>query len=366
MGMLAPEDADLIGSIYEAAVMTDRWPGVLQAIADRFGARGAMYMVRSPSDVSFVASPRLEQHVADYVAEGWASDTQHAGPLFADQFPGFRTETDYRTPEEIAALPVHAEFLDPRGFVAGVGTIFQGSSNDALHLTLEGYPDHDSARAAVAGLDMIRSHLGRALSLTAQARTARDQATVAALALAGVGAAVVASDGRQRAANPRFTDRAGEMMSETRSGLRFIDPFLDAQLRASLSGLHARSKVQSIGVKDAGGRAFVIHVLPLVGAARDRTDSDGVLLLLAEPENVSVPEADLLRLLFDLTPAEAVLTRALIEGKTVAEFAALRSLSDATVRTQIRSVFAKTGVTRQVELVRLLSGLGSPLDRSAI
>jgi DNA-binding CsgD family transcriptional regulator len=365
MTLSAPADPDLIGRIYEAAVLPDRWPNLLQAIADRAGSKGAAFIRHSPVGASLIVSPAIEQHTADYIAAGWLNDNTHAQALLSEQFPGFRTEADYRTPEEIAHMPVHAEFLDPRGFISGAATVLQGPADDLLHLSAEGFASHPAAAGALPFLNSLRPHLGRAASLAAQLQAERDQATVSALARAGVGAAVVGSDRRLRAANQRFVERVGNILDETRTGVRFADAFLDEQFRAAIEHPGVRAKVRSIGVSRAAGEApFAIHVLPLIGAARERAESDGVLLLLAESGNASVPNADLLRLLFDLTPAEAMLARALIEGKTVAEFAKLRGLSDATVRSQVRSVFAKTGVTRQVELVRLLSGLGSPLDRS--
>jgi DNA-binding CsgD family transcriptional regulator len=58
--------------------------------------------------------------------------------------------------------------------------------------------------------------------------------------------------------------------------------------------------------------------------------------------------------LFRLSPAEARLARALALGKTPEEFATECELSMATVRTQLRKVFEKTGTARQAELMKLL------------
>ncbi|NJL08424.1 MAG: helix-turn-helix transcriptional regulator, partial [Methylacidiphilales bacterium] len=60
----------------------------------------------------------------------------------------------------------------------------------------------------------------------------------------------------------------------------------------------------------------------------------------------------------DLTPAEARVARALIEGQSVTDFARTVGLSPETTRTQLKSVFAKTGTRRQIELVALLAGKG--------
>lgn len=354
-------DPLLIERIYEAAVVPEQWPALLESISDRIGAFGATVLTRSAHGVSIIPSPRIERTVDEYIAEGWANDPDYAAPLIADQYPGFRAETHYRSIEEIERLPVHVEFLAPRGLVGGVGTVLQGAHDDVVQLALEGLPTHAAAEAATPWLDQLRAPLGRALSLTAAIKAQRTEATVAALDLAGVAAAVVSGDGRLRAANHRFTGRLGDRLIDRPIGLRFADRFLQAQFAVALSAAGTGAGVHSIALAATEDQpACAIHLLPLRRGARDVFGWDGVLLLLAEAANASVPGADLLRLLFDLTPAEARLTRHLVEGRTPAEAAALLRITDATARTHLRRIFAKTGVRRQAELVRLMLGLGGP------
>lgn len=350
-------DADsLVGHIYEAAVAAEEWPSVLQRIADSVGARGGAYVLRSPEHASIICSPAIEQMGRDYAEAGWLDDTEVAAPLYAELYPGFRVESDYRTPDEIAALPVHREFFDPRGLIAGAATVFQGPLDEILHVTMEGFPSHDASRAARPFLDLLRPHLGRAMSLTAQFRHRHDRGVVNALELAGVGAAIVNTSGRLRAANDRFVTRLGQEMVELRARLHFTSPFLETQFRHALERSRIGA-VASIGLRRDEEEPIVIHLIPIRGKAKDRLDADGVLMLLAESNNPSLPAADLLRVLFDLTPAEATLTRSLLEGRTLADVAKARGVSAATVKTQLKSVFGKTGMSRQVDLFRLIRGL---------
>jgi DNA-binding CsgD family transcriptional regulator len=67
------------------------------------------------------------------------------------------------------------------------------------------------------------------------------------------------------------------------------------------------------------------------------------------------PDEELLSALFGLTRAEARLSRALVSGCTAGEYAHRVGVRMATVRTQLHSIFVKTGVARQAELVALLS-----------
>lgn len=61
--------------------------------------------------------------------------------------------------------------------------------------------------------------------------------------------------------------------------------------------------------------------------------------------------------LFGLSAAEARLARALCHGDSLEEYAIDQGLKLPTVKTQLRSVFAKTGTERQASLIRLFSGI---------
>jgi DNA-binding CsgD family transcriptional regulator len=58
---------------------------------------------------------------------------------------------------------------------------------------------------------------------------------------------------------------------------------------------------------------------------------------------------------YSLTPAEARLATHIGDGGSVADYAVQQKVSEGTVRTHLKAVFAKTGVHRQADLVRLLA-----------
>ncbi|HEX7883452.1 MAG TPA: hypothetical protein VF499_12015, partial [Afipia sp.] len=276
-------DGELIDRIYQASIMCDTWPDVLQEIADRLGAKGAHFLYRSPTAIDAVASPAIAQDLADFFAEGWGERSTHAAALIQEMAPAFRAESHYKTPEEIAAMPVHAEFLDPRGFIAGAGTVVQGAGDFVIQFAVEGFASHEAASKALIGLDGMRPDLARALALTSLRRS-QSSVVVESLALAGVGAAIVSKQGSLRAANERFVARLGDRMIELAGKLRFTTRFLNERLSAALRQ-HGDGKGElcSIPITDpAGGKAFAIHLLPITGKARDFCDADGILLLISE------------------------------------------------------------------------------------
>lgn len=218
------------------------------------------------------------------------------------------------------------------------------------------------AELAVPHLDALRPHVGRALSLSAKVRQARTDAVVMGLELTGVGAAVITPGGKLRAANHMFEQALGSLMIDQRGAVVFEDRFLQETVASvilqTVRGSHvAVSMGLQVGQEVA---PLVVHLIPLKGRARDVCGSDGVLLLIARVGNEVLPNADLLRLLFDLTPAESRVARCLAEGMTLEQIAAALRISSLTVRTQLRSVFSKTGVRRQADLVRLLVSIRPP------
>jgi DNA-binding CsgD family transcriptional regulator len=61
--------------------------------------------------------------------------------------------------------------------------------------------------------------------------------------------------------------------------------------------------------------------------------------------------------LFGLSSAEVRVLALLLDGAAAGEIAAQTGTRLPTVRTHIRSIFGKTGVKRQIDLVRLLSSM---------
>jgi pimeloyl-ACP methyl ester carboxylesterase/DNA-binding CsgD family transcriptional regulator len=100
--------------------------------------------------------------------------------------------------------------------------------------------------------------------------------------------------------------------------------------------------------------------------ARPITDREGQSLILIEPLlGEWTPEMErLLGSAFALTEAESAVAAGLAEGLTPAEVAKRRAVSVLTVRTQIKSLLAKTGAAGQTDLVRLLMSVSRIVDRT--
>lgn len=147
------------------------------------------------------------------------------------------------------------------------------------------------------------------------------------------------------------------LMADAMRALRLVDP-LGHSMRPpdrKLVRVHADGSEASVAV-------FLLALRPqvMLGAF-----GDTALALLVFHDARAQIELDpfIVGEAFDLTPAEAKVAVQLAQGKTPELIAADHNVSIATVRSQIKALFGKTGTNRQTDLVRILVALpdlGSP------
>ncbi len=80
-------------------------------------------------------------------------------------------------------------------------------------------------------------------------------------------------------------------------------------------------------------------------------------LIVADLDRRMEAPADLLRRIFDLTPAESVVLERLVYGLSLQEIGDALGTSRNTVRNQLHIVFEKTGTNRQSELIKLVMSM---------
>jgi DNA-binding CsgD family transcriptional regulator len=146
----------------------------------------------------------------------------------------------------------------------------------------------------------------------------------------------------------------------------------DARENAALQGLIADA-IQKVGratsmttgflavSRPTGKRSFAVMVAPLLsGGVFSVLRDAAVAILVADPDAGRVADPEVLHALYSLTHSEAELVRLLAQGLSLEEAAEARGVSMNTARSHLKHAFAKTGTSRQGELVRLmLSGIGS-------
>jgi DNA-binding CsgD family transcriptional regulator len=163
---------------------------------------------------------------------------------------------------------------------------------------------------------------------------------------------------------------AGDVVRDQQGKLAVTDLARKPALDVALARAHRGDR--DIGLYGIGiplSRDFdsptVCYVLPLNQSdARHLTGGASVAVFFSTGAGgMPVVEA-VLSTLYGLTPTEVRVAREISGGDTTRAIGKRLNMSENTVKTHVRHIFEKTGITRQTELVRLLADL-SPSGRWA-
>ena len=191
-----------------------------------------------------------------------------------------------------------------------------------------------------------------------------------ALALLSVGVILVGEEGTIVFANPAAEAMlSGGVPVHARQG-RLATPTseADAALIGAIAGIKDEVTMGGLGIgvplKVRDGEPALAHVLPLrYGALRRGLKPAAAAAVFISPPTVNAPpNLDALIGAFDLTPAEARVLWQIVSGKKRAEAAAALGIADATVKSHLDRVYAKTGTENQGALTRLVTRLSVPVQ----
>lgn len=139
----------------------------------------------------------------------------------------------------------------------------------------------------------------------------------------------------------------------SRHGFGAVHPAESRRLAALIGETAIGGSGGAMVLSSTQGVRLLVLVTPL--PTRFNGQPGHVLVTLRSEASGPPFDAEKLRMLFGLTPAEARLAMALAAGRSLAEIGAELRVSENTLRTQIASVLRKTDTASQRELVRILN-----------
>jgi len=344
--------------IYEAAADPDLWPQVMHDIARSVDAAGGIILTRrSDAWLGWRYSSAMAPGAEAYMREGIARSGATQRLLSADR-AGFIDAREVFTEEEYLADPLMTEWGTPAGLHHAATTAIHAPSGDLLVVQVNrriGEPRFSSGDIAL--LDAVRPHLARAGLLAARWRLQRLRAAAEALALLGLPAVVLDAQGRVLAANSLIEAMKSHVVWLPKDRIALADTAANALLRHAIADISnpAATSVRSFPVKGTEDDTLVAHLIPATGHARDLFDGGFGILAFTPVATPCAPDTALIRGLFDLTAAEARVAGGIAEGLSPEQIAERHGASRETVRHQLKTVFAKTGVARQSQLAALLA-----------
>jgi DNA-binding CsgD family transcriptional regulator/PAS domain-containing protein len=359
----------LIDGIYGAAADSACWPAVLQRIADAFDAGEASLSAVSAAAVPWLVAPRsdpkfLESYGAYY----------HPLNLFwqrLSRMPVGTVATDAMIVprDSLLASEFYNDWSKPQGYLSVMGATLLAEDGWRVEFVVPGKNEFGPAE-----LNLYRAlapHLTRAVQLTHRLGRVEMERAVAADALDRLAQAVFVVNSASRVL---FANRAANALFGNGVSLHA------GILRAGVNGHTAKLHHMVTGcaqpdLANAGGHMAVSRGpgrSPLSLLVMPANSQPGwlasrhpcAIIFATDPEAVATPDAAFLQNQFGLTPAEAVLARELLNGGGVEAAARRIGISMPTARTHLRRVLAKTGTSRQAELVRLVLNSDSRLRRN--
>lgn len=357
---------EIANRLYEAAIIPELMPKVIDEMSTIAGAHGGVLFAVSDYVAQWCASESIRHHIPDFIAMGLPERNERAAKLVASGYTGFVRDQDIFTEKEMDQIEVYQDFLRPRGYGWGAATFISVPNGDAIVLSLERkFIDGPVPVEALRRLDLLRPHFARAALIASRLRMQRASDTVALLNRFGIPAAVLGMQGKVIASNAAFEELAPQVTSGSFDRLHLRDSAAQDQLKSALEygNLVGEQPMRSIVVPATEEcPALVVHLAPVKRQANDFF-SNGAFLAIATPASASpLPGPVILNALYDLTPAETRVASKLIDGQSIERIALAMSLSKETVRTHSKRVYSKTGSRNQAELSARLSPLRVKID----
>lgn len=214
--------------------------------------------------------------------------------------------------------------------------------------------------------ELILPHIRRALNIHNQIDHGQSIGTMYSQAIGRLSIATVMIDEQGQILDQNLFAR---QILESGDGLKIVGGRLEAYypsdnkaLRALIKNAFANFESgQAPGLPEAmsitrpSGEVnlgLVIEVIPSSGWAEGEGKSTAVVYI-RDSVGKSQASTDIAKKLFGLTPAETALSLQLTNGLSLEEAAEALNIRRNTARAHLRSIFSKTGVRRQTELVRI-------------
>jgi DNA-binding CsgD family transcriptional regulator len=354
--------------VYDAATEPELWSSVLTELSDATGSQGGVLFGQSTRKVFFDYNGRLdvdrirvyqEQHLSNVWSEymfrqpaGRLVGSDEIVPLATLQKTAFFN--DILRPQDLAHSVMaklfgdddfHGAFnicrserqgpMDEGGRRLIVGMVPHLRRAVALGFRLDGY--RAIQRAEYAVLDQLASGVillgqrNRILYLNAAAR------------LLGLeGGALSLRGGTLRARSQAHAKRLDDLILGAQQGL----PASAMSIPRIGNGQLLTVLISSVRSRDI--ERFADMSMP----------DAAVLVFVVDPVNSSGMSISWVMDAFGLTPAEARVALAASSGAAIPVVAMSLQLSQNTIKTHLRRIYAKTGTSRQAELARVIASLG--------
>lgn len=355
--------SQLLDALYEAALDPQGWPDCLEAVRGALRGNYASLIVRpgGGADNGLIVSAGV----------GRANVNLGCPQIALSPFTGMPpdrllTLQDVLSEADWRASAYYRDWCAPLGvfhvLAADIGTRDGGVYGFRVTRP-EDAPAFSAADVALGRL--LLPHIKRALNLHLSMHQDRKVNSLYGHAMAQlmIGVVVLDQNGQVLECNP-----AARGILDLEDGLRVVGRQLEAtyandnrKLQRLVRDALQRPQGASIGLTEAmsvsrpSGEISWGVVVQSISPDQwtEGKQRPSVAVFVRDTEGKSQPPVRLAQQLFQLTPAETALAIQLANGLSLEEAAEALNIRRNTARAHLRSIFSKTGVRRQTELVRI-------------
>ncbi|MCW3480585.1 helix-turn-helix transcriptional regulator [Neisseriaceae bacterium JH1-16] len=364
-------DDRLLSHLYDAVMAPSGFQAFIDTFRVSFDLKSIGICIRhtEKQDVkSLWLSGMTEDWMSSYVVD-YANEDMLAHHIMASPIARFyASNLDVPHPERFPETRFYRDWVAAQGMAYAAGAIVLQEGQWVTQLFLQRGPEHPPfSHEEMNRVNRLVPHLQRAIQMRQRFAELQLGQNFLAGGLDVLAMPTFLFNEYQRAIHYNRSATAllneqhdlwldgGLLQTRDRALTRKLDTAICKAIQASLGDGVSLNGI--VLLPRFGRQPLMLMVTPL--QLRGDQPTQGAALLFAfDPEATPSITADLVRQLFALSDAEAGLAVALCGGETLDDIAKKRGTSINTVKSQLKSIFLKTGTNRQSELVSLV--LASP------
>jgi len=377
---ITSQHLDLITRIYDTVLDAERWPEILAEIARVGNAKHTNVILhdsRNP-EVTIAAASYDRAIFEEYHEKYMVSEEPMAINML--KYPAFQMVSDDELCNwgvDYSDMPVmpllKREMGVKRRIVARLhdhGAWFDG-------LTFFYSQDRGLMTSAEnKQAQILLPHVAKAIAVARPFNVlkSRFQAVFSVLDRFHIGVLVISSSGSVVIKNmeaDRILDLKDGLSLTSNYQLRAQSDIGHSHLGAAIKAASATS--QSAGESSgsllsierrSGEDAFLVEVAPLMDSQPEIGETlKGAFVFIIDPTNRARISTAGMEKLYELSKTESLVCKMLVDGHETLEMAEIRNVSPETIRTQLKSVFAKTRSSNRADVVRLALSVNLPIDQ---
>ena len=373
--------SDIIDHIYSAVGKPDAWTALVAELCSMLNATIGIWVApgQGQRDQSFYAAFNHAESAARAYSDHW---WQHDVWLQA----GYRknlvrtgvvvTGTELVSTAELHASVFYRDFLSTIAIEHFLVVVVEDDSNpednaaefaNVLPTHISFFRPPDAApftQADKAVLTSLHPYLRRAFHMDCQWRAMQEQLNVFHTSVNSMdfGVAFIDAAYRVRHANASIDKLARKLWPGAVKGIagalrQPANEQLQDLVRAAAAGQGGAIKLQRVNGEQAFEAVAIAMTATNPGASLAGRVRASVLLMIVDSARRPDAAAEFLGKAFDLSRSELRLLPMLIQGLSPTDIAQTLTLKLPTVRSQLSSIFAKTGTARQQDLIALAGNM---------